>query len=172
MRVSNSSAATAMSRATTCPTLSLERPSMSTELVRHPRPVPSSPASPDSRSPSRSPTTTIRPPSATPDSRNRRSIREPGRVPRIVGTEDTQHRSLGNVSMRKDVTQRQQLVDDGIDALRHGELAGIETDLGVQGGLVGIIDTGEAHGFPCGQSCPGLRVHSLDVALFADFDRG
>jgi len=48
---------------------------MSTELVRHPRPVPSSPASPDSRSPSRSPTTTIRPPSATPGSRNWRSIR-------------------------------------------------------------------------------------------------
>src|SRR5271166_2479779 len=72
---------------------------------------------------------------ATPGSRNRRSIREPGRVLRIVGTGNTEHRSLGDVSMRKDVTQRQQLVDDGIDALRHRELAGIETDLGVQGGL-------------------------------------
>ena len=44
------------------------------------------------------------------------------------------HRSLGDVSVWKDVTERQQLVDDGIDALRHGELAGIETDLGVRGG--------------------------------------
>src|SRR5271157_5898686 len=80
-------------------------------------------------------------------------LSEPGRVLRIVGTEDTLHRSLGDVSMRKDVTQRQQLVDDRIDALRHGELAGVETDLRVQGRLVGIIDTGEAHGFPIGQRC-------------------
>src|SRR5271157_3634320 len=138
MRVSNSSAATAMPHATACPTLSLE------------------------------------------------SGKGVGKGEKASGTDNGfllpmcpksvpeayLPRSLGDVSMRQDVTHRQQLVDDRIDALRHGELAGIETDLGVQGGLVGIVDTGEAHGFPCGQSCPGLRVHSLDVALFADFDRG
>ena len=38
------------------------------------------------------------------------------------------------LSVRQDVTLLEQLVDDRVDALRDRELAGIEGDLGVQGG--------------------------------------
>src|SRR5262249_15181977 len=75
---------------------------------------------------------------------------------------------LGDVAVRQDVAQIEQLGDNRVDTLADRELAGVERDLGIEWGLVGVINAGEALDL----SGAGLGVEALDVALFADVDRG
>ena len=68
----------------------------------------------------------------------------------------------------QDVAQRDQLVDDLVDALLDRLLAGVEGDLGVERGLVRVVDAGETLDL----AGAGLGVEALDVAPLADLDRG
>ena len=55
-----------------------------------------------------------------------------------------------------------------MDALLDRQRAGVERDLGVERGLVGVVDAREALDL----AGAGLGVEALDVAPLADLDRG